>query len=191
MLLRDHSVRGLIHTSPPWDVLQASPSVSIRQLEVGCPSLNPKMHLVPITIRSLHPKLSHFAHFSLFPTLMSPHSYLCPSYLVQFDSIQHRWLTLLLNRPAIIPNALNSSPTPSQWLEIIATPMQFAPTQPKCSECASNLPYMCRIHRNSTAICLKAIQMSLDSSLLVTIQLNMPQIVSKCCYMSPNCLKSQ
>ena len=63
MLLWDHSVRRLMHTSPPWDVPQASPSAINQAFRSRDATLNPKLHLVPITSPFSSPKSSHFAHF--------------------------------------------------------------------------------------------------------------------------------
>ena len=153
MLLRDHSVRKLIHTSPPWDVPQASPSVSIRYLEVVLPPLNPKLRLVPLQTRSFFSsKLSHFAHFSFSLTLTPPHLYPCLLNLV--------WIQLAVI--LMIQFAVSSSDY-----------------RPKCSEIVTNSFHMLQTHHKSSAICLNSIQMPLSSSSLIIIQFNVPQFALK------------
>ena len=64
MLLWDHSVRRLMHTSPPWDVPQASPSTINQAFRSRDAPLNPKI------ASSTHYKSVLFAQFVSFRSFL-------------------------------------------------------------------------------------------------------------------------
>ena len=80
MLLWDHSVRRLMHTSPPWDVPQASPSAINQVFRSRDAPLNLKLRLVLFQVRSL---------FSFRPNSSTSHfSQLLYSIHIQLNSMK-------------------------------------------------------------------------------------------------------
>ena len=161
MLLRDHSVRRLIHTSPPWDVPQASPSVSTRHFEIVMPPLNPKLRL------STHFKsvlFSQIVPFHPYRTLFDPNT---PPHLNPYSSyfLRIQFSSILMMQFAV-PSFNHRS---------------------RCSEIVTNSFDMFQIRHQSSAVCLNSIQLPLNMSLSIAIQFNAPQIVSRCQLMSWNC----
>ena len=148
MLLRDHSVRKLIHTSPPWDVLQASPSVSIRHFEIMMPPLNPKLRLVFLQIRSLFPNTAPFRPFLILfdpnTPLLVPKLFILGSNSTQLntnDAIRRPVVPsssrMSGNRYRALLHTPNSSPIKRNLSQPHANIFQFVPTHRGLFRCAS------------------------------------------------------
>ena len=136
MLLWDHSVRRLMHTSPPWDVPQASPSAINQAFRSRDATLNPKLHLVPITSPFSSPKSSHFAHF-FFLDLYAPSLTLTTQLInnsAQLNSTQIATndSKLFLNRPTVTSKTPKSSQTRPVCFEFNTTRLPPALFQSKC-----------------------------------------------------------
>ena len=132
MLLWDHSVRRLMHTSPPWDVPQASPSAINQAFRSRDATLNPKLRLELFQVRSLSPYRSQFAHFSFLLTLIPLLCTYNPHTRLELNSIRRKCFNLSFDRPVITPGALKSPPTPSTRLKFITNPAKIVSNRNEC-----------------------------------------------------------
>ena len=122
---------------------------------------------------------------------MSRHSHSQPN-SVRLNSIQCRWLNCLLERPIIASDTPNLSPMPQIHRNLNPSRHKWFKSSFSCPIITSNssnchkLVRMSRIQHNSSTTRLDSIQTPLDSSLLIAIQLDVPQLVSRCQHMPLN-----
>ena len=141
MLLWDHSVRRLMHTSPPWDVPQASPSAINQAFRSRDAPLNPKI------ASSTHYKSVLFVQIVSFHSLLPSRLILCPL-IHTYNSIDQQFDSTQFN------------PSSHRWFKMV-------PKSPdrhfKCSEIVTNSFCTSRIQRNSSTIRLDSNQIPLNS----------------------------
>ena len=157
MLLWDHSVRRLMHTSPPWDVPQASPSAINQAFRSRDAPLNPKIASSTHYKSVLFAQIVSFRSF-LLSRLICPLTHTYNSIDQQFGSTQfhsnsHKWFQIV-------------SKSPDRHF--------------KDSEVVTNSSCMFRIQHNSSATCLISIQMPLNSSPDVNACLYIATTFRKC-----------
>ena len=86
------------------------------------------------------------------------------------NSSQFEYNSIQLNSPQLTPTVFQSPDRHSQCFKVVA-----------------NLSCISWIRRNSNTTRLNSIQALFNSSLLIVIQLNVPQLISRCQCMSLNC----
>ena len=131
-----------MHTSPPWDVPQASPSAINQAFRSRDAPLNLKLRLVLFPVRSLIPYRSQFAHFSF---TFDPNTSFVPITLI-----------LDLNSTQLDENASICLPIVQSSLQILWNLLQFflhasnlSPIQHHLSQFRSNVAQFTSTHCNS------------------------------------------